>query len=135
MRFARFIACGQAALERQADAGFEIAAVISDPDIAAKVDDLVAELHHDSARKLAAEDRTVWRIDTTRGLRSTWTGAHGRLTGKRADLTDGAGGPSRHVLRISRARKDSPATSRQDPSDAFSTRFRIVPKKHAATWL
>ena len=48
------------ALERQADTSFEIAAGVAHPDIAAKVDHLVAELHFNSAGKLAAEGGAVW---------------------------------------------------------------------------
>ncbi len=39
-------------MERQSDAGFEIAAVVTAPDIAAKIDHVVAELHFDTAGKL-----------------------------------------------------------------------------------
>ena len=49
----------KALLERQPD-GFEIAAVVADPDIAANIDRLVTELHFDTAWKLTAQKRTVW---------------------------------------------------------------------------
>ena len=49
-------------LERQADAGFEIAAIVADADIAAQVDHFVAELHLDSTGKLTAEQRALWAI-------------------------------------------------------------------------
>jgi hypothetical protein len=108
------------ALERQANAGFEIAAVVADADIATKVDDLVAELHLNSARKLAADAGTIWDIDTARSLRSAWTGAHGRLAGKRADLADCAGDPSGHALRISGAREDQNCACSHDPNSFHS---------------
>ena len=90
-------------LERQADTGFEIAAIVTDANIATQVDDFVAEFHFDAAGKFTTKDRTI-RISGTRRLRSTlrstWSGAGGRLTGNRANLTDGACHSARHALGI-----------------------------------
>ena len=76
-----FLLWGANILEWQADARFEIAAVIAHSDVAAKIDDFVTELHLDATWKLAAYERTVWHARAARRLRSGWPGAQAGLAG------------------------------------------------------